>query len=145
MRRGCIVTPLELVHSRRHDLPPRWDGLAVTWGEWHETRSSVRFHIPLDQQACIACGLLDEPLVAVGTIHPTPGEMVETTRARRLPSGRTYDRRVRVPARPHLRLLAFRCLGCRADRVFDEHSHELWDLDESDYTDAGSTVEGVLW
>lgn len=132
---------------RVHDLPPRWDGRTVEWGPWQQVRTSLPFHVPLDQQACTTCGLIDEPLTAGGKVLPLPGETFEWPDVRTLPSGRTYTRGTkRVPAWPVLCLVAFRCPGCGADRVHDERTGETWDLDASDYGDAGSVeVTGTLW
>lgn len=131
---------------RMHDLPPRWDGRAVTWGPWQHVRSSLAFHVPIHEQACTACGLIDEPLTAGGTVHPMPGETVTSTEVRRLPSGRMYRRDKAVPAHSLLALCAFRCPGCGADRVHDKRTGETWDLDPSDYGDAGSVeITDTLW
>ncbi len=116
-----MTTRLQVVAAGRdHDLPPRWDGVAVTWGPWTALLTSMRFHDPLGH-ACRACGQVDdEPHIATGR-----------------PSGAD-------PEPGALRLTAFRCPGCGHDQVLDADG-ELWDLDESDYIAMGSTVEGVLF
>lgn len=105
------MTTLHLVHSREHDLPPMWDGTPVAWGPWSRDTSSVIHHAPVDDIACHVCGVIEQPLLAGGWV----------------------PRRV-------VRLLAVRC-GCGHDTVYDEQTGEVWDLDPSDYTDAGSWPE----
>lgn len=102
------MTTLQLVHSRAHDLPPRWDGTPVAWGPWSRDTSSVIHHAPIDDIACHACGVIEQPLLAGGWV----------------------PRRV-------VRLLAIRC-GCGHDMVHDEQTGETWDLTEEDYTNDGS-------
>lgn len=128
-----------------HDLPVSWDGLPVTWGPWHSGRSSLELHLRPADIACRSCGLIESPLVAAGTVHPLPGDTVEGEEVVTLPSGRTHRRAVTVPAGPRLALVAFRCPGCHHDQVYDERTDETWDLDPSDYGEAGSSPEGALW
>lgn len=107
-----------LVHSRRHDLPPSWDGAPVTWDPWTETSTTLRFHTIT---ACEQCGVINEPHVTHGLRTPEADQ-------------------------PRIRdLVAFRCPDCGHDRVLDKRSDELWDLEPHDYDAAGSTADGVLW
>lgn len=101
--------------DRLHDLPPAWDGVPVTWRPWQTGRSTLVFHVRNAELACRACGLLDEDLTAVGIID------------------------LDIPRngwRP--RLHAHRCRGCGRDQVHDLDTDEMWDLDATDYGDAGS-------
>jgi len=43
------------------------------------------------------------------------------------------------------RLDAFRCPDCHHDVVSDMQTGEVWDLDLSDYGDAGSTDPAMRW
>lgn len=142
-----MTATLTLVHRRQHDLPPSWDGQRVTWDRWLEVRGSLIAHAPADQTACHACGLIDDPLVAVGLVEPTPGATFSSVRVKRTRrSGRAYEATVDVPAWPCLDLVAFRCRGCGHDTVLDQRTGEAWDLDASDYGPTGSTATtGTLW
>lgn len=133
--------------ATRHDLPPRWDGRPVEWGEWHQAQTTLPFHTPVADQACTACGLIAEPAISAGRIPPLASETFEVPDIRTLRSGRTYERGKKlVPAWAVVCLVAFRCTGCGADRVHDERTGETWDLDASDYGDAGSVeVLDSLW
>lgn len=132
---------------RAYDLPPRWDDRDVAWGPWHDAPSSLRFHLPPEQQACTECGLIAEPIVASGLLHSLPGETIDIEDVRTLPSGRTYVRgEITVRAWPYVGLTAFRCTGCEHDHVHEERTGESWDLDASDYGSAGSVeVKDTLW
>jgi hypothetical protein len=101
------VSPAE----REHDLPPRWDGHAITWRGWRQLETSMRFHLPLSELACRRCGLLEEQLVNRGRFDDVDGDLREP-------------------------LTAFRCPGCQHDQVLA--GDELWDLDETDYGPDGS-------
>lgn len=129
----------------RHDLPPRWDGRAVEWQPWARPVSTIRFHHKPD--AC-DCGSTKQPLVTAGLRDPEPGTTVPTERVKRSPrTGRTWlVPGPEVPAWPALTLRAIRCVDCHVDIVVDEETGDTWELDASDYGDAGSTgVEGSLW
>lgn len=121
---------LQLVHSRTHDLPPLWDGRRVDWSEWKEVDpGSLAFHSPADAFACTGCGWIpDAQLRAVGRVHPKPGATFTV-------------HETEVPAWPVAVLAARRCTGCGLDQVTDLDTGEVWDLDPSDYTDAGSWPE----
>jgi hypothetical protein len=128
---------LRLVHSRAHDLPPSWDGLRVDWSPWEVSgHSSLVFHAPADQFACTGCGWIpDTQLRATGRVHAEPGATFSV-----YPHARAR-RKTKVPAWPIARLVASRCTGCGLDQVTDVETGEVWDLDECDYTDAGSWPE----
>lgn len=111
---------------RAHDLPPRWDGHPVEWENW--APELVVTH--LDRDPCAQCG------------------SKERLRTRGIRSIRHDDNVIRFrrgrPTRPRdLRavLCVTRCVGCRLDVVFDPWTGQWWDLDGSDYQDAGSHAE----
>ncbi|GAB3166725.1 hypothetical protein GCM10027059_26130 [Myceligenerans halotolerans] len=139
------MTPLTLAHSRAHDLPPLWDGRRVEWTPWRdEPHTSMVFHAPAHEFACTGCGWIrDAELRAVGKLHRAPGETFTTPVERRTRSGHRYSVNIEVPARPVARLHVRRCPGCGLDEVTDIDTGEVWDLEESDYTDAGSWPEAV--
>lgn len=99
-----------------HDLPPRWDGRKVTWQPWREQplvflcgpRASGRTH-------CTSCRTSQPRMTCSGTVS---GED-------------TY---------PVRRLFAYRCSGCGQDTVVElaPQGMQVWELDDSDYGDAGS-------
>lgn len=98
-----------------HDLPPRWDGLPVTWGDWKDTDTVFICPPPKKADGCSRCGSIAPHLIAIGRIHTehatAPGDIGIIT--------------------------AFRCRNCDHDHVLD-HAGNQWDLDPSDYTDEGS-------
>ena len=135
--------------GRRHDLPPRWDGRAVKWSEWHTsptflcgTRGSVR------ASQCESCGSTASNATSRGTVYPLAGDTYEFERpvVKRARSEREYQAGVRVVTanwrRPVTSLVAFRCPDCGLDTVVDYTSEpeQVWTLDESDYGDEGSTA-----
>lgn len=102
---------LKSINGLGNDLPPRWDGAPITWDGWTEPG----FICPPPKEherACDQCGAID---------------------TKRTNIGRTYASRLvdRI-------LLASRCRHCKHDTVYDMHDDHLWDLDPSDYSDAGS-------
>lgn len=105
--------------TRRHDLPPLWDGRVVQWSDWTDfPLGSLVFHVPSDHWACTGCGWIRESeLRNVGTLMP---DSIADT------------------AWPVVRLLVRRCPGCHLDQVTDIISGDVWDLDATDYTAAGS-------
>ena len=107
--------------ARAHQLPPKWDGCTVEWGEWQRDDSTLRFHIRPD--CCPICGSLAERVFAVGMVR-TDGPCIFL--ARRSRSG--YQ-----PGR----LFAWRCPDCKHDQVTDLGG-VTWDLDDTDYDDEGS-------
>lgn len=133
-----------------HDLPPRWDGHDVEWKPWHHVWSSAQWHIPDEDRACTACGLIAEPLHAAGWVQPLPGQTCTVADERTLPSGRVYVRGLtpskEIPAYPLLCLNATRCTGCGHDVVHDQRTGQTWDLGPEDYGPHGSSeTVGSLW
>lgn len=116
----------DAVASRPNDLPPAWDGLPVTWGEWATDRvflcriSDDAESVAPHREPCPACGAV-EALVCEG--HAT-------SRIRRGTSN------VVAFGAGVLSLTAYRCRGCGLDHVHD--GTRLWQLDPDDYTDEGS-------
>jgi len=106
---------------RAHQLPPRWDGCTVEWGEWQRDDTSLRFHLRPD--CCPMCGSLTARVHAMGLLR---ADGQRTFLLRRLRSG--YQ-----PGRLH----AWRCPDCQHDQVADLGGC-VWDLDDTDYTDDGS-------
>lgn len=99
-----------LTMVREHDLPPRWDGKDVTWGDWQG---------PLPVFICPPPSLADTCCKACGSI----GHNVHN---------RGYIEQL-------LALYAFRCTDCKHDQVLEIETNELWDLDHTDYGADGST------
>lgn len=100
--------------TREHDLPPRWDGAAVEWGPWREP--PVVFACDRSRKKQVTrevCGHCDADA------------------AQLMATGRTTDRTA---------LTAFRCPVCGHDTVFCMDTGEWWDLDPTDYQDAGSVA-----
>lgn len=113
-----------LVVTRAHDLPPLWDGEPVEWREWR-----------------------DEPVMFICTRgrrkQPDPpkrcaraaGTARETTQG--LIGGLVRLHVVRC------------CHDCCQDTVLDLETNEVWDLDDTDYGDAGSVdpnqIQGALF
>jgi DNA (cytosine-5)-methyltransferase 1 len=111
---------------REHDLPPRWDGLPVEWGEWSEIGLICP---PPPRRPQCRCGSRRDPLINLGRIWTEPGTVLAIGRSR-MNRGR------------HLvaNIAAFRCPDCGRDHVLDGigPDAQAWDLDETDYTDDGS-------
>lgn len=144
------MVDLQLVRDRRRerlerDLPPKWDGVPVTWGEPHAVGATFICPPPKEPEACTECGQLavDGADTYLGRV---PGEPVQPfwTRNR-------YGQPVKKPGWDVLEpaLLATRCLGCGHDQVVDLRTNEVWDLDDTDYGEEGSVhpdqVQGTLW
>jgi hypothetical protein len=114
-----------------HDLPPRWDGLSVVWRGWDEF--DMRSCPP---RGCDSCGHFGA-LVNLGLVGDEPQmsheDVEHDDRAVRL----AFSMRSRRERKSWLRLTAFRCTGCGLDVVVDDERN-VWDLDESDYGEAGS-------
>lgn len=103
-----------------NDLPPKWDGVPVTWRGWQVFESSMDFHLTLDQLACDKCGGLGEgTLINTGTRPNTEPEEGGPTQLRNI--------------------TAFRCPHCGHDSIWDMATDLHWDLDPNDYGDEGST------
>lgn len=131
MRANLVAVP----DSGLHDLPPRWDGLAVVWYGWE----ALTYHLcPPVRECCEACGSMAGPVVNFGLVGDDP-EMspadVEHDDQVVLLAYQSGHRRQR---RSWLRLTAFRCPDCGADSILDGNG-VLWRLDLSDYGDAGSS------
>lgn len=114
---------------RRHDLPPRWDGLPVEWGAWTDTAAPGTFLCPPPRHPdrCDRCDSTLPKILCTGRIWTDPATAPPAIGPARLLRGR------------HLVgiLTAFRCTHCRHDSILD-HAGMLWDLDPTDYTDTGS-------
>lgn len=128
---------LRLVGSRA-DLPARWDGRAVLWGEWRIIEQLFvcdrTKRKPPEPDRC-ACGALTSTShYAVGLV----ADDADTTVAELA----TDDRFARYgrPRRGTRSLTAYRCPSCGADEVYDAATGEWWTLDESDYGPDGSTA-----
>lgn len=113
---------------RTNDLPPRWDGLPVQWGSWSST-GEVFLCPPRRErpESCERCGSADARMINVGRVWTDPDTAPPAIGRARLRRGHHL---VGV-------LSAFRCPGCGHDSVLDPNG-QLWDLDETDYTDDGS-------
>jgi hypothetical protein len=112
---------------REHDLPPRWDGLTLEWGDWSDTADVIICPPPRHPERCDHCGTTAACLTNIGRIWTD-----ET-------SAPAAIGRARLRGDRHLvgLITAFRCPGCRHDSVVDPDGQQ-WDLDDTDYTDDGS-------
>lgn len=117
---------------REHDLPPRWDGLPVEWGEWREPVNVFLCPPPRQPERCDHCASTGPRSMSVGRIWTDPATAPPAIGRARMRHGR------------HLVgiITAFRCDDCAHDTVLDP-SGVLWDLDETDYTDDGSWDTGA--
>jgi hypothetical protein len=93
---------------------PELGGRPVQWAGWE-----MAPQVMLIELVCARCGYDGQPWTAIGLVAPTAGATVTVLQQRQLPSGRTYLKEKRVPARPALRLFAYRCPACRVDEVYD--------------------------
>lgn len=125
--------------TRRHDLPPKWDGRRVEWEPWRAL--DVLICPPPKPAPCPACGSLTPSIHATGTVYPLTGDSREIPHVKRTRrSGRQYIAgTVAVPVTPGRVLHAYRCPDCHFDVVWDTRTDEWWDLDPTDYEDTGST------
>ena len=82
---------------------------------------------PPRTQGCDNCGSATRPLTCNGTRTIAYGPNV-------IPIGRGRLRDHHI----HARLVVHRCPDCHHDTVFNPHADQWWDLDDSDYQDAGS-------
>lgn len=117
--------------SRKHDLPPRWDGCAVIWDEWNPPLQILGDHFP--RECCSACGSGRSPIHAGGLVAHQPATTHDEL-AHSIGTTETAGYRT---------LTAYRCLGCGHDQVLDftpdgPTSGTWWDLGPEDYTDTGS-------
>lgn len=113
--------------AREHDLPPRWDGLLVEWGDWDDTGRMFICPPPKRPSRCGQCGSTRPRLICTGRVWTDPATSPPAIGRARMRRGR------------HLvgMMSAFRCPDCEHDSVLDSNGQE-WDLDETDYTDDGS-------
>lgn len=109
---------------REHDLPPRWDGRPVVWGEWDDTGRAFMCPPPKPHR-CERCGSTRPRLFNVGRVWTN---LVTTAPATDAATER--QRLIGI-------ISAFRCPGCGHDSVLD-HQNREWVLDETDYTADGS-------
>lgn len=100
--------------ARPRKLPRLWDGRAVEWGSWHG--EPVNLCCRGGPDPCHGCGLDRPRAVAIGKGRNAAGEW-------RL-------------------LVAHRCTACGADRVYDDDTGKLWELDDDDYGPSGSYPPG---
>ncbi|EHB48788.1 hypothetical protein MycrhDRAFT_5629 [Mycolicibacterium rhodesiae JS60] len=112
---------------RQHDLPPRWDGLPVEWGDWSDT-ADIFICPPPPRKKCEHCGSQRDSLMCLGRVWTDPATAPRAIGRARLQRGK------------HLvaNLSAFRCPDCEHDYVLDVVNNEAWDLDPTDYTNDGS-------
>ena len=93
-----------------------------------------------ERDVCVSCGSLARPVMNRGTFYPKPGDtkevLAEVTVKR---TGLRYLKHRSVPVVPHRRFLAFRCVDCRSDYVYDRATETWWDLDDDDYGPEGSS------
>lgn len=129
------LQPTLPVAPRAHDLPPRWDGRRVEWGQWDTTR--VIICPPPKPEPCHVCGSTEQPATCRGAVRSAPGEVVPIRRPRSytdaLENQRAEQRGVVL-----LTLVATRCPDCLTDQVWEPRTDAWWDLDDSDYGDEGS-------
>lgn len=141
---------LHLVRDRRRerlerDLPAMWDGVRVIWGEPRAVRATFICPPPTDIEACTQCGQLavDGADTYLGRVTGEPVQPYWTHNS--------YGQPVKKPGWETYvaALVATRCLGCGHDQVYDLRTHELWDLDDTDYGEHGSVhpdhIQGTLW
>lgn len=124
--------------TREHDLPPKWDGLAVIWEPW-EPAGDI-FICPAAPTGCTECGSTATPISSRGTVavsHIVTRQRLAdylTNRSRLGPLA--YRARILGTGR----LFAYRCPDCHHDSVHDLNTRESWDLDCTDYGDDGSVA-----
>ncbi|MEB3023402.1 MULTISPECIES: CpXC domain-containing protein [Mycolicibacter] len=112
---------------REHDLPPRWDGLPVQWGDWRPPPELFICPPSRTQQCCPRCGDTRAQQMNLGRIWTDPATAPPAISRGRLLGGRQLI----------AMLTAFRCPNCGHDTVLGSDG-QLWDLDMTDYTDNGS-------
>lgn len=139
-----------LTELREHDLPPKWDGLAVLWRGWeYDTSHQVFICPPPPPSMCEGCGerekyrgfstrSVNKGLVAVSSILTHDDLRYEEENRERLGfAGRVVASRTRKP-RALWRLYVWRCGTCKLDTVWDTDADEWFTLDHTDYGDDGS-------
>lgn len=115
--------------AREYDLPPRWDGLIAEWGDWDDTGRMFICPAPKNASRCAQCGSFRPALICTGRLWTDPKTAPRAIGRARMRGGR------------HLvgLISALRCPDCEHDTVTDPNGQE-WDLDETDYTAAGSVA-----
>lgn len=140
-----ILLPLpSRLDLMRAPLPTAWDGERVTWDPL--TEQPLIFlcargrRNPPKPVACERCKTTESAWHSVGTRHPRPGATMPVEEARKTRSGRTYLVVVEGPAWPLRDLVAYRCVGCGLDTVYDDRAGESWVLGPEDYGPGGSVA-----
>ncbi len=113
--------------TRKHDLPPKWDGLPVKWSSTWKPEADI---IGWEPDPCPQCGRIGRRAYKLGTVYqPEPPHIGVDTHNRHGPA-------------PILTIYVSRCPYCGHDTAvtMDHHSRppEQCDLDDSDYGDEGS-------
>lgn len=127
---------------REHDLPPRWDGLAVVWDGWGFPDLGPVFICPpraVRADCCQGCGSRAVQPSNRGRVARVPA--VTHDRIREVDDARErlpMLERHRVPAKALYRLVAYRCPDYQLDTVWDTDTGQWWTLDHTDYGDNGS-------
>lgn len=123
-----MTQPTLLMARREFDLPPKWDGHSVEWHGWETPPRPFCAHSRYspDSPCCVTCGYIGEQVQNRGTV-----------RSEYVLQGISSSRRTRSFVR---NLTAFRCQHCGHDQVLDslDDYGRLWDLEDKDYTSAGS-------
>jgi ribosomal protein L40E len=142
------VIPLDGYRKDRRafDLPPSWDGVAVTWGQWSDFETTMAHHVPTEALTCRECGAVGERAINWGSRPPVVvAETVLSPVTKRTRSGRSYINYEHLPAYPVRDLWAARCRHCGHDTVTDERTGEVWELEPDDYTAEGSIPSDMLF
>lgn len=132
-------------HLRTHDLPPKWDGHVVQWCGW-EYVAPAFICPPPRKEVCEGCGMpttlsgfpcwsTARGIVALST-RTTLNDLRAEDEIRRRAGWAAGQRK---PLALH-RLIAFRCHHCGLDTVWDTDADHMWNLDDSDYGDEGSST-----
>ena len=102
------------------DLPRRWDGREIKWGGWGKRlRTSLDF---TSSPACEGCS-------SATSLRQATGWWMGHHNG---PFGNEWERR------GMRNFHATRCGWCGHTTVFTMHDEQSWDLDETDYGEAGS-------
>lgn len=135
--------PDQLTIETPRPLPALWDGRRVDWSPLQleppifacdRSKRKNGLLIPI----CDACGHLGPKLRATGLRQPALGATVEGEYLRTHRNGHPVH--AIDPAPAYRDLHATRCPSCAHDQVYDTATHELWDLDDTDYGPEGSTA-----
>ena len=135
-----------LTMLREHDIPPRWDGLAVVWEGWQHA-PPVHWCSARLVDVCEGCGRPTThrgyPCWSVNWgLMPDRARLThedyaaENAPRARLPESLRHKR----PRRWWVRLQAYRCHHCDLDTVHDTRTGLTWTLDHADYSDTGSVA-----